>query len=150
MNWTTKLEFSILGLLWCEGNETNHQAKVKFFDRLCNAYGEREIGSSDKELVLIFKKLFYVSHDLANTFMQMHEVTPYKDIQMVDVVLAQGIQQTYYEKFYEAKLVDKSFPEGRSKLQSSEFVAILKGLEFDWLFDPCQIRLIISMECNNC
>lgn len=51
-----------------------------FFDRLCNAYGEREIGSSDKELVLIFKKLFYVSHDIANTFMENKELTPYTDI----------------------------------------------------------------------
>ena len=64
------------------------------------------------------------------------EHTPYTVIQTVDVALAQGIQQTYYEKFYEPKLIDKSFPEGRSKVQSSELVETLSKVEFEWLFDP--------------
>ena len=65
INWTTKLEISILGLLWCRGT---HKDKTRFLNKIINPNSNRIYSFADKELVLAFKKLFYISCDLAIQF----------------------------------------------------------------------------------
>lgn len=61
MNYTSKLEIGILGLLWCSGSQ-KEKAEVMF--KLIASNGTKYVSCYDRELIFIFVKLLQFSIDL--------------------------------------------------------------------------------------
>ena len=65
VNYTTQLEFGILGLLWCSDTQEN---KAKFFYKLVNPENNAKIAWTDKELKTMLQKFFYFSNEMVTKY----------------------------------------------------------------------------------
>ena len=65
VNYTSKLEIGILGLLWCTGNQ---KEKAEAMFKLIASNGTKYVSCYDRELMFIFVKLLQFSIDLLSKY----------------------------------------------------------------------------------
>jgi len=67
INYTTKLEVGILGLLWCTGSQ---KAKANFIYKLAQPDDDPNVAWNDDELKIIFVRLVHFSIDTPSKWFQ--------------------------------------------------------------------------------
>ncbi len=75
VNYTSKLEIGILGLLWCSGNQ---KEKTEEMFKLIASNGTKYVSCYDRELIFIFVKLLQFSIDLQSKYF-----SDFKDVKCI-------------------------------------------------------------------